>query len=239
MVGVFGAVVRRHTVYIREIWRIFYVFPVAAVLLSSCDTAEVKQVEYVERPVVYNEGEGNWDAITTSIFNRIASINTFAFVIPLFDEWEDMHRADGDIDQELLNSQYLLLYTPGEAPVNNVWYIVAMNGAEETASVIGRGGEIEYLIGDMYDAPGFDENDTRQCVGWTPLFPQQRRVQSCRETDCGLTLYLNGTNGSPDFTAIQGKKGWHLLVREGEGRSSQDCVFDTGKASGLLELGKR
>lgn len=239
MVRVFGGVAPQYTIRIRKFARLFCAIPIAAILLSSCKTAEAEQVEYAERSSVYNEGEDLWNIVTVEIFREIERVETFALIVPLFKELEDLSGTADDIKRKMLNGKYLLIYTPATARVNNMWYLVAMNGAEETASVIGRGGEIESLVGDMYSAPGFDKSDKRQCVPmgvWT--FPQ-RRVQSCYETDCSLVFYLNGTNGSPNFTAIQGSKGWHLLVREGEGRDYQECVFDTGMGSSLLETGQR
>ena len=239
MVRVFSGFARRYTICIRKVAQLFCVAPMAAMLLSSCDTTEVEQVEYAERSSVYNEGEDLWSIVTVEIFREIERMETFALIVPLYKELEDLSGTAGDKKRKILNSKYLLIHTPATARVNNMWYIVAMNGAEETASVIGRGGEIESLVGDMYSAPGFDKSDKRQCVPTGGLIFPQRRVQSCYETDCSLVLYLNGTNGSPDFTAIHGSKGWHLLVREGEGRDYQECVFDTGTGLYLLETGQR
>lgn len=181
----------------------------------------------------------DWNIVISRVFKEIHDMDTFAFAVPLYRNQEkfiSLAKKQADTNEMLLNSDYVLVYTPHKSKVNNVWYLLEVDRITGSAAVIGRGGEIEYLKSDIFDAPGFNENDRRRCEK-TSLFPQ-RRIQSCKQVDCKMTLYLNGQGNSPDYTYLFGTNGWHLLQSTKSATEATSCLFDSGKASYLLNIGK-
>lgn len=182
------------------------------------------------------QGTRNWESVVNNVFKHIHDLDTFAFALPLYQNTNDFMNSQGDY-KALLNSEYVLVYTPAKASINDVWYLIDIDRITGEASVAGRGGEIEYLKSDLYDAPGFNEHDKRECTETdkVPHFPQ-RRVQSCKEIDCAMTLYLNGRGDSEDFVFLQGKElEWQLLVNKKE--VNEMCQFDGGNFMILLNIG--
>lgn len=175
--------------------------------------------------------------IINDISDIIAEKNTFAFVLPMYFKLKTFNKTGSDINSRLDNSDYIFVYTPYKARENNVWFLVERNRSGGGHQIIGRGGAITYLKADMFDAPGFDEESTASCIRFW-LFPQ-RRVQSCKSIECRSALHLTGENGSPNFTVLQGRKGWHILHEVEFGEMRYDCLFNSGEMTDLLEMGDR